>query len=204
MKKTFAGLLAVAAALALTPPARAQVCASFPTAERGFSFGAGVQLPEGADFGDVAYVEGSYNAEGPLSLFGGMTMLEGADAEIFEIGGAIELASAGAALGPAVSACPVVSLVYSDLGTGWIVPVGFGVGARLDGGMGVSIMPYLQPQLLIVRLDPQIGDAETSTEFGFEGGVMLGVGMFFVGGTIDHVFDDGTDPVLGLRAGIRI
>ncbi|HEX2204329.1 MAG TPA: hypothetical protein VHG91_13555 [Longimicrobium sp.] len=211
MKKLTFGLAAVAT-LALTGTAQAQICAGFPTIDRGFSFGASVQLPEGADFGDVYGVDASYNASGPLALFGGLTVAEGGaeDLEIYEVGLALETPSIGLMIGPSVSACPQVSVQFADEAGGSTinVPVGFGIGANLTQGTGLAIMPYVIPQVVFARFNadddfPLLED-ESDTFFGIEGGVLVGMGMFFFGGTIDHVFEDGADPVFGIRAGIRI
>lgn len=212
MKKLTFGLAAVAT-LAFAGTAQAQICAGFPTIDRGFSFGASVQLPEGADFGDVYGVEASYNASGPLALFGGLTVADGGsgdDLEVYELGLAFETPSIGLMIGPSVSACPVVSVSFFETtgGTTFNVPIGFGIGANLTGGTGIAIMPYVQPQFVFAsfQADDDVPGAEddSDTFFGFEGGLLIGTGMFFFGGSVEHVFEDGVDPVFGLRAGIRI
>ena len=206
MKKTAAGLLAVVISVALPAALPAQICAGFPTSDRGLSFGARADFPEGLDSWGV---DASYNASGPLSVFGGMNVvsvedLDDSDFNIFNVGVAFETPAIGLMIGPRVSACPQVEFVFSDEdGSGWAVPIGLGVGGT-TGTPGVQIMPYVVPQLVIVNQENLLDEDETSVDFGFKGGAMLGMGTFFIGGEVRHTFEDGADPVFGIRAGIRL
>src|SRR5690349_1847510 len=77
MKKT-AGFLAVAAAVAMALPAEAQICAGYPTGDRGLYFGARADFPENVDsYG----VEANYNFSGPLGVYGGLNVLSAEDEE---------------------------------------------------------------------------------------------------------------------------
>ncbi len=203
MKKA-AGLLAALATVALVAPAQAQICAGFPSSDRGFYFGGRADFPDNRDsFG----VEANYNASGPLSVYGGLNVVsvedvDDSDANVFHAGAAFEVASLGAMIGPQVSVCPNVEVQFTDEDdAGYLVPIGIGIGATL-GTPGVAIQPYVNPQLYIINTG---GDnSETETEFGGKAGVMVGFGMFSVGGEVRQIFVDGSDPVFGIRFGIRI
>ncbi|HEX6041403.1 hypothetical protein [Longimicrobium sp.] len=199
MKKAM--LFAAAATFALAGTAQAQICAGFPSSDRGFYFGGRADFPEDIDsFG----VEANYNASGPLGVYGGLNVrsLEGvddSDVNVFHVGAAFEVASLGAMIGPAVSVCPNVEVQFSDEDdSGQIIPIGIGFGGNF-GTPSVSVHPYVNPQLVIFN-----GDDDTETEFGARGGIMVGLGMFSVGGEVRHYFIDGFDPELGIRFGIRI
>ncbi len=210
MKKTTLAIAALAAAT-LAGSAQAQVCASYPTVDGGISLGGRIDFPEDLDsFG----VEASYNARGPLSVFGGLNVLsgEGEDAEsedLFFAGLALETPQIGAMLGPGASACPQVRLEYGDFdGITYLrVPVGLGLGATIaTSPAGPTISPYVIPQLVWTRVSQ--GDAdESETEFGVRGGALLTFGQFFVGGELNFLGGDltltGSDTAFGIRAGVR-
>jgi hypothetical protein len=217
MKKNTVSILAALAAVSLAGTASAQICAGFSTADRQFSFGANAQFVDGSEFGDLLGVEANYNAQGPLGVFGGLTVVDGGDViddvNIYSAGLAYELTSVAASLGPNVSFCPQVSISYAaieDLGSGINVPLGLGIGANLAGPTGFAISPFVVPQLIFSRFeaDEDLGigddDSETSTDFGAYGGVNLSFGNFWIGGTVNHVFVDGSDTQFGIRAGIRL
>jgi hypothetical protein len=202
MKKAF--LFAAAATVALAGSAQAQVCAGYPSSDRGFYFGGRADFPEAVDsYG----VEANYNASGPLGVYGGLNVLdlEEGDSEStnqFFVGAAFEMANLGAFIGPQVSVCPNVEVQWYDQDdSNLIIPVGLGFGGSL-GTPGVAIHPYVNPQLVIIRTGGD--DSETETEFGARAGVMLGIGMFSVGGEVRHYFIDEYDPVFGIRFGVRI
>jgi hypothetical protein len=213
MKKASATLVAAALAATVVSTAEAQICAGFPTGDRQFTFGARIDFPEAADQWGV---EASYNFMGPLALYGGLNVVSldagGEDQEVFRLGAALEIPSAGASLGAGASVCPVVELNYQELSNGnrFAIPVGLGLGTSLTMGPGVGVMPYVIPQLFITRFDfdddlPLAPDDRTDTDFGIRGGLLLGFGTFFVGGELNHLFvDNGPDPSFGVRAGIRL
>lgn len=204
MKKSTVGILAALAAVTVAGAAEAQICAGFPSSQRGFYFGGRADFPDAMDsFG----VEANYNAAGPLGVFGGLNVLsledvDDSDYNVFNAGVAFEMASLGAFIGPSVSACPVVEFQITDLDdSGFAVPIGLGFGGDL-GTPGMAIQPYVIPQLYIFRSGGD--DSETSTDFSVRGGAMVGFGMFSIGGEVRHIFIDGADPVFGIRAGIRL
>lgn len=204
MKRNIVGIVAAVAAVGFAQVAEAQICAGFPSSERGFYFGARADFPEDLDsFG----VEANYNAAGPLGIYGGLNVIslegfEDSDFNFFNVGVAFEVASLGAFIGPQVSVCPVVEFHTTDLDdTGYAIPIGLGFGGDL-GTPALSIQPYAVPQLFIINSGGT--NSENSTEFGFRGGVMVGLGMFTVGGELQHIFEENSDPVFGIRAGIRL
>jgi hypothetical protein len=212
MKKS-AGLLAALATVAFAGSAQAQICAGFPTADRGFYFGGRADFPEG---GDSFGVEANYNASGPLSVFGGLDVVstegvDDSDQNVYRAGVAFELASLGMMIGPRVSACPVVEVAWAseDDVTAMQIPIGLGIGASLGLPVGPTVAGYVQPALVISRLDVPddavLLEDESSTDFGIKAGVLVGFGMITVGGEVSHLFvDNAPDPTFGIRVGIRI
>jgi hypothetical protein len=211
MKKS-AGLLAALATVAFAGSAQAQICAGFPTADRGFYFGGRADFPNG---GDSFGVEANYNASGPLSVFGGLnvTSTEGvddSDQNVYRAGVALEMASLGMMIGPRVSACPVAEVAWASENdiTVMQIPIGLGIGASLGMPVGPTVAGYVEPALVISRFDVPddavLLEDETSTDFGIKAGVLVGFGMITVGGEVNHLFVDGSDPTFGIRVGIRI
>jgi hypothetical protein len=213
MKKT-AGFLAVAAAVAMALPAEAQICAGYPTGDRGLYFGARADFPDNVDsYG----VEANYNFSGPLGVYGGLNVLSAEDEDDGDesqdelyAGVAFEAASLGLMIGPRVSACLVgeVRDISEDDVSYQEFPIGLGIGASL-GVPGVPVSGYVQPQLVISRISiDDIGD-ETDTSFGVKAGANVGFGLITIGGEVRHLFIDEEDLVLrdettfGIRAGIR-
>lgn len=209
MKKAL--LFAAAATVALAGTAQAQVCAGFPSSDRGFYFGARADFPEG---GDSYGVEAAYNASGPLSVFGGLNVVspEGSDEDVnvYRAGVAFEIASLGMMIGPQVSVCPVAEVSWfseQDV-TVMQIPIGLGIGADLGLPVGPSVSGYAIPQLVVTRLDVEDDDPlfedDSSTDFGVRAGVNVGFGLITVGGEVQHVFVDESDPVFGIRVGVRL
>ena len=208
MKKIFA--IAVMAAATLAGSAQAQVCASYPTVDNGFSLGGRIDFPEDLDsFG----VEGSYNARGPLSVFAGLNVisLDGGDSEgedVYFAGLAFETPQLASMLGPQFNVCPQARLEYLDTDVGSFVdiPVGLGFGATLaTSPAGPTISPYVIPQVVFSRFSAEsdVVEDETDTNFGVRGGAVVTFGMFYVGGELNFLAADNSDSVFGLRAGVR-
>lgn len=214
MKKTTVAAALLAAAT-LAGSAQAQVCAGFPTVDRGFSLGGRIDFPEGANsFG----VDASFNAAGPLSVFGGLNVLSDDSSttdddseDLIFAGVALEMPSIGAMLGPSASACPQARAEFGGFaGLDYLrVPVGLGLGGTFTTSpAGPTLSPYVIPQVVFTRIS--IADAEESeTEFGVRGGALLTFGMFYVGAEANYIGGDfnfparGKDTMLGLRAGVR-
>jgi hypothetical protein len=212
MKKATVGFAAVLATVALVAPASAQVCAGFPSSEHGFYFGGRADFPDG---GDSFGVEAAYNAAGPLSVFGGVNVvsvdgIDDSDTNVYRAGVAFEVASLGLMIGPKVSVCPVAEVNWAseDDVTIMQIPLGVGIGGSLGIPVGPSVSGYVVPSLVISRLDVSDDDPifedQTETDFGVRAGVNVGLGMFTVGGELQHVFVEDADPVFGIRVGIRL
>lgn len=214
MKKT-AGFLAVAAAMAMAVPAGAQVCAGYPTGDRGLYFGGRADFPDNVDsYG----VEANYNFSGPLGVYGGLNVLSAEDDEVDDesvdelyAGVAFEAANLGLMIGPRVSACLVGEVRnMSEEGVSYNeFPIGLGIGASL-GVPGIPVTGYVQPQLVISRIDIEDLDIdETDTSFGIKAGANVGFGLISIGGEVRHLFIDEDDLFLrdettfGIRAGVR-
>jgi hypothetical protein len=214
MTKT-AGFLAVAATVAMALPVQAQICAGYPTGDRGLYFGGRADFPDNADsYG----VEANYNFSGPLGVYGGLNVLSAEDEEdgdesVDELyaGVAFEAASLGLMIGPRVSACLVgEARNMSEDGVSYQeFPIGLGIGASL-GVPGIPVSGYVQPQLVISRIDVDDLDIdETDTSFGVKAGANVGFGLITVGGEVRHLFIDDEDLFLrdettfGIRAGVR-
>lgn len=205
MKK--AALFAVLATAAFAGTAQAQICAGFPSSDRGFYFGGRADFPEG---GDSYGVEANYNAAGPLGVYGGVNVLsgEGDDDESLNqyFGGvALEVPSLGMMVGPRVSACGVGEVRYAseDGASLTEIPIGIGLGASL-GVPGVPVAGYVQPQVVFSRFKIEDLDSDSETNFGIKAGANIGFGLVTVGGEVRHIFRDEADPVFGIRVGIAL
>jgi len=213
MKKIAVGILTAVSAVTFVGTAGAQICAGYPTADRGLSFGARADFPDNKDsFG----VEASYNASGPLSVFGGLDVVstegvDDSDRDTYFVGAALETPSIGAMIGPTVSVCPQAQFRYTDIvgGSAYDIPIGLGFGTTLGSSLGgAAISPYVIPQLVIRRLEGDDiggadGDSESDTYFGVRGGALLGFGQVYVGGEVNFLAGDNSDAVFGIRAGLR-
>ena len=205
MKRATAGFVAAVAAVAFAGTAQAQICAGYPTGDRGMYFGGRADFPEDVrSFG----VEANYNFSGPLAFYGGLNVIstdsdaaeDRSDDELYA-GVAFELASLGLMVGPRISVCPVAELRNMDLGDDSYteIPIGLGIGASL-GVPGIPVSGYVQPQVVISQID--IGGAdETETSFGIKAGANIGFGLLSVGGEVRHLFIDDTEDLVGAAPG---
>ena len=192
MKKSVAGLFAAVATLAFAGTAQAQICAGYPSSDRGFYFGARADFPEDADsYG----VEANYNFSGPLGVYAGLNVLsaedEGDDDDSLDelyAGVAFEAASLGLMIGPRVSACAVGEVRnISESGFKYTeIPLGVGIGASLGIPL-VNAAGYVQPQVVFSRAS-LLEHAETDTNFGIKAGATVGLGLVTVGGEVRHMF----------------
>jgi len=204
MKKTTYGIAAAVAALVVAGSASAQVCAGFPIADNHGSIGGLATFPSGVNtFG----AEGAFNLNGPLSINAAYIRAEetgsgGDHLDIFRAGAALDISSMTGGMLPGVSICPNVRADFaSQDGTdSYAIPVGLGLGVSLPvGAPGMSLSPYAIPALYISHTT----GSDTFTDFGVRGGADLSVDRFYFGGTIEWVNEPGSDPVFGVRAGIK-
>jgi hypothetical protein len=216
MKKAI--LLAAAATVTLAGTAQAQVCAGYPSSDRGFYFGARGDFPEDIDsYG----VEANYNFAGPLGVYGGLNVVSAEDGEDdedsedeFFAGVALEAPSLGLMIGPRVSACAVAELRNLSLGDDSYteIPIGLGIGADL-GVPGIPVSGYVQPQVVFSSFDVEDADLDSETNFAIKAGANVGFGLVTVGGEVRHFFLDEDEDLtsvirdattFGIRIGIRI
>jgi hypothetical protein len=214
MKKSVAGLFAAVATLTFASTAQAQICAGYPSSDRGFYFGARADFPKDLDsYG----VEANYNFSGPLGVYAGLNVLSGEDEadgddsldELYA-GVAFEAASLGLMIGPRVSACAVgeVRNISEDGFTYTEIPLGIGIGASLGIPL-VNAAGYVQPQVVFSRASILDQD-ESDTNFGIKAGATLGLGLVTVGGEVRHMFlsDDAIsirdETTFGIRVGIAL
>jgi hypothetical protein len=210
MKKSVAGLFAAVATLAFAGTAQAQICAGYPSSDRGFYFGARADFPDETDsYG----VEANYNFSGPLGVYAGLNVIsaedgeEGEDNSLDELyaGVAFEAASLGLMIGPRVSACAVGEVRnISEDGFGLTqIPLGVGVGASL-GIPGIRAAGYVQPQIVFSRVEFGGEASDFENDFAIKAGVMGGVGLVTVGGELRHFFVDEAETTFGIRVGIAL
>ncbi|HEX2208306.1 MAG TPA: hypothetical protein VHG93_11540 [Longimicrobium sp.] len=219
MTKT-AGFLAAVATVAFATTAQAQICAGYPTGDRGMYFGGRVDFPE--DLNSYG-VEANYNFSGPLGVYGGLNVISAEDdddtgddddsQDELYAGVAFEMVNLGLMVGPRVSACLVGEIRnISDDGVSYNeFPIGLGIGGSL-GVPGIPVTGYVQPQLVITRVEVEDLDSETETNFGIKAGATIGFGLITVGGEVRHLFLDADDlmsiirdeTTFGIRAGIRL
>jgi len=214
MKKSVAGLFAAVATLAFAGTAQAQICAGYPSSDRGFYFGGRIDFPEDVDsYG----VEANYNFSGPLGVYAGLNVLSDQDAgeddesldELYA-GVAFEVVSLGLMIGPRVSACAVGEVRnISENGLNYTeIPLGIGIGASLGIPL-VKAAGYVQPQVVFSRASFEENE-ETDTNFGIKAGATLGLGLVTVGGEVRHMFlsDDALsirdETTFGIRVGIAL
>jgi hypothetical protein len=210
MKKSVAGLFAAVATLAFAGTAQAQICAGYPSSDRGFYFGARADFPDETDsYG----VEANYNFSGPLGVYAGLNVIsaedgeEGEDNSLDELyaGVAFEAASLGLMIGPRVSACAVGEVRnISEDGFGLTqIPLGVGVGASL-GIPGIRAAGYVQPQIVFSRVEFGGETSDFENDFAIKAGVMGGLGLVTVGGELRHFFIDEAETTFGIRVGIAL
>lgn len=199
MGKRAPGLLALIAAVALASAAQAQICAGYPSPERGMYFGGRVDLLRG----DNAYgVEANYNVPGPLGLYGGTNVIFPAiggndlDGAVFA-GVALQTPALAPMLGPDVSACAVAEIrnVSADGFSRTQIPLGFGVGGRL-GPPGVAA--YVQPQLVFAST----GGGGLNGHFALKAGTTMGLGVLSLGVEARKAFEFYSRTTFSVRAAI--
>lgn len=211
MRKIAAGVLPVLALAFSSAGAGAQACAGLPTVDGQLSFGGSVYLPrDGSQWG----VEASYDAEGPYSFFGGLSVVKpddgGASEDAVGVGGAYVVRNSP--LGPRAQVCPTAAVGYNNvpgLGTATSLTLGVGIGGAVPERAGASIHPYAIPQVVLSQFngddDSPLGAGDASDiNFAITGGVLVGFGSLWIGPVAGYVFAEDADPVIGIRGGVRL
>lgn len=188
-----------------TPPqALGQACIGFPNSLGQLSVAATAAFPTG---GELVGAEAAYNVSNPLSVYGGVHV------ESREVGNDILHAGGGLAvdvplladpLPAGMSVCPTAAVsVASAEGIDDIVsvPVGIGFGTHLTLGETMTVSPWVMPQ---IRWKTS-GD-NTSTDWLVSGGVLLSdfLGPVYVGATVNRIFIDNTESVIGMKLGVTL
>jgi len=199
-------IVAVVAALALMTPkdSEAQICVGFPTSPGQFSAAVNANFPTG---GNQFGFDASYNLEAPLSVYAGIIHDDReVGPSVTSLGGgvAFEVAALTDALPAGMSACPTVALnlaTAEGLDNVLSIPVGVGFGTTLALGETMTLSPFVIPQF---RWTASTDDVDASTDWLLSGGVILGgfLGPMYAGATVNHIFVEGADSVLGFTVGI--
>jgi hypothetical protein len=208
MKTVFKVSLSVAvlAALAFATPtqSQAQVCVGYPTSPGQFALAVNANFPTG---GNQFGVNGNYNMAGPASFYAGI-MHDDREVgpSVTSIGGgvALQVPALTEALPAGVSACPTAAInVATAEGLDNIIsiPVGIGFGTTVGIGETLTLSPWVIPQF---RFTLATDDIDASTDWLLSGGVLLGgfLGPLYAGATVNHIFVEGTDSVLGFTVGM--
>lgn len=191
--------------------ATAQSCIGMPIAngQRALSFGVG--FPEG---GSSYQARLDVNTLGPVAAHVGYTR-----SEFDGVAGANNTVAAGAAYQIAaqlpVSVCPAAQVGYSfttgtpSEATRLDVPLGIGLGTRLEMGAGMSLVPYVMPQVTFSRISTPAGNEtlnSSQTAYGATVGAAVDFGPFYTGvdlSTTRIVDVPGTNQQVGLRLGVK-
>jgi hypothetical protein len=215
--RMFATTAAAVAALGMAATdAAAQACFGTPTIQGQRALSAGVGFPDG---GTNYHARLDVNQGGPMSYQVSYqhTAPNGTGNRVNAVGGGVgyELPSAVVPGAVEITGCPVVGASYAfGTGTGaptrLDVPLGFGLGARVNIGAGLTLAPYVQPQFVVSRSTQQVaGQTVRTTDHGFGAtvGSSIDFGPFYAG--VDYTTTQWNDvPAsdnnrLGVRVGLK-
>jgi hypothetical protein len=215
----FALAAAAVAALGLGTASEglAQACIGTPTISGQRALSGGVGFPEGAT---RYHARLDMNTASPLSLTGSYTRTEmdNVSASTNTAGAGVAYRLPAAVIGGdlAVQGCPTVRATYTfaggDLDYNRLeVPVGVGLGTRMNVGAGMALAPYVVPQVVFSRTSTTAANQDvttTGTGYGAIVGSALDFGPFFAG--VDYTTTrwnenslNRTDSELGLRIGVK-
>ncbi len=213
--------------MASVSDAAAQACIGTPTLSGQRALALGASFPEhGTNYNARLDV----NLSGPVSAYGAYTHTETVPGtpNIHTVGtGAAYQLPVQIDLGQVqLNTCPTARVEYAVANgngldqTHLMVPVGLGVGARVDVGQGVALTPYVLPEFYLNRwTQVQDGQRQAMDGTGLRAtvGTALDFGPFFAG--VDYIthyqadprerqFDvpflqSGTSSQLGLRVGVK-
>jgi hypothetical protein len=216
--RKFATVAAAVAALGAVSAAdaAAQACFGTPTIQGQRAISAGVGFPDG---GTNYHARLDVNRGGPTAYQVSFqhTAPNGVGERVNAVGGGVayELPSAVVPGAIEVMGCPVIGASYA-FGTGDAapsrldVPIGFGLGARVNIGAGMTLAPYVQPQFVVSRSSSRVGGqtvSDTGHGFGATVGSSVDFGPFYAG--VDYTTTQWNDvPAsdnnrLGVRVGVK-
>lgn len=195
-KRSGFGAIAVTLLSLVATPAFAQVCVGVPLGVGQTSLSFRADLPDGAN---IYRLRAANHLSGPLTVAGSYSLLspDGGDSR-HNLGAdvAFELP-----LGtPTVGVCAVAggSVSLSDDSRVIDVPVGVALGSGFEVGPGLSVNPFVIPQLNWRR-----DSGESHTNFGFEGGANLIVNNLAFGVVIERLFADFEETTFGVFAAMN-
>jgi len=192
--------------------AAAQACFGTPTIQGQRAISAGIGFPEG---GTNYHARLDVNRGGPtayqVSFSHHSPNVVGERVNAIGGGLAYELPSAIVPGAVAITGCPVVGASYAFSGgdaeaNRLDVPLGFGIGARVNIGAGMTLTPYVQPQFIVSRTSARVGGeriSETGHGFGATVGSAIDFGPFYAG--VDYTNTRWNDvPDAGNNLGVRV
>jgi hypothetical protein len=215
MKATkFAAVAATVAAMSVASAGEgvAQACFGSPTIQGQRAISAGVGFPEG---GTNYHARLDVNRGGPTAYQVSYSHMSpnGTGVSSNTIGGGVayELPSAIVPGTVAITGCPVLGASYTFT-DGAVdqnrldVPLGFGLGARVNVGAGLTLAPYVQPQFVVSRVNTtSAGQTVTETDHGFGAtlGSAIDFGPFYT--AVDYTSTRWNDvPATEGRWGVRL
>jgi hypothetical protein len=199
-------LTAVAASLlASAMEGAAQVCIGMPAARGQAAAAVTATFPAGAN---ELGAEAGYHTHPGLAVFGGFNLYrpdEGDNVTSLGVGAAYSLPELRAALPANIYSCPVASLAWARGGGDSAadvvsVPMGIGFATILPIGTTMTLSPYVIPELRLRFVD---GDRSANRSVS-AGAILLGFlgPRPYAGVTMNRVFIEGGESVLGLKVGL--
>ncbi len=225
-KFAFAAAAVAALGLGTASEGVAQACIGTPTlsGQRAVSVGAGFP-----DWGTNYNARLDANLAGPVSAYGAFTHTAATGTAPNVNTGAAGVAyhlPVSVARQVEISGCPTLGAQYGVSSTATteqsqlVVPVGFGVGARVDLGGGMALTPYVLPEFYVTRVTVEgNGVRQVMDDTGLRAtvGTALDFGPFFAG--VDYTSHYQADPreiqaevpllergmgsALGVRVGVK-
>ncbi len=206
VKRCGLGVAMLSLTLAATP-ALAQVCVGVPLDVGQTSVALRADFP---DYANIFGVRGANHFATPLTLAASYQMVSpefGDSRHALGVDAAFELPVNTGNLGICAVAGGHVSL--SEPRT-IQVPLGVAVGGSFEVDSGIAIAPFAKPQLFWTRTtyDDIPGGvsldsvSSSDTVFGLDAGANLVVSNLFFGAVIQKIFEDNTDLLFGVQAGI--
>ena len=205
--KLRSNLLALALLAVLPVAAHAQACLGTPSQPGSAMVFGGMDMPT-----DMAvYTVGAgMDFKAPVSLHAALHVWKpdaGDSQNSYSVGGAYRLMEPD---GPSqLALCPVANVEYmsTDGMTAYTVPLGVSLGTQLslDQQRGISVLPFVAPQLVYSHASFDVlgtNVSDSSTDFAIEGGANVAFQKFFAGVRVQRLFVDGAETVLGLQLGV--
>jgi len=208
-------IAATALVFATSGSVLAQVCLGYPTMGGQFALAGTIGFAEGSNAYGAAL---NANFAGPFTAEFGYQYI---DIEDVDTNGNNFFGNVGYELNvPSVSLCPFAGVGYADASEeieGFEasasviqVPVGIGIGKRLQASPTLFVDLFAQPHVLWLRSDfeiegqggIEIGGDESETEAAINLGANIGTSRFFVGGGVQITTIEDSDPTFSLRVGI--